>query len=77
MCDACHHEIDIPVITKAHIGLPCPVCESCMITAADYRGWRRLMFWRAVHNALRWLFRGDERYSVSIIEGRIKFWDGR
>lgn len=73
-CDACHHEVEMTVIEKQHVGMPCPVCETEMISAADYSAWRRFMRWRRIDAFLRGLFGTTKLYSVSVADGRIRFW---
>lgn len=42
-CDSCHHEVHYRgSMTRAHIGTPCPVCQSDMLTEADFKAGRRI-----------------------------------
>ncbi|PZR92032.1 MAG: hypothetical protein DI537_14495 [Stutzerimonas stutzeri] len=48
-CDDCHHEVDIQgKLTAEHIGTPCPVCGSDMLTEADFNTGRRMRFVLAI-----------------------------
>lgn len=42
-CDDCHHRVELEgEITKEHIGTPCPVCNSNMLTEPDFKVFRRM-----------------------------------
>lgn len=43
VCDHCHHQETVDRLHKGLIGKECPVCQSNMLTAADYRLARRTM----------------------------------
>jgi hypothetical protein len=48
-CDDCHHEVDyLGKMTAEHIGTPCPICGSDMLTEADYKVGRRVQVVMAI-----------------------------
>ena len=48
-CDDCHHEVDYQgKMTAEHVGTPCPVCGSDMLTDQDFKVGRRVQFVLAI-----------------------------
>lgn len=44
-CDTCHHEVDFEgKVSRKHIGYPCPECGADMLTKADFKTARRVMW---------------------------------
>ncbi|RWI35497.1 hypothetical protein [Mesorhizobium sp.] len=71
VCDHCHYVEPVLEITPDLVGMRCPVCDEEMLSIADYKAWRRLMFWRRVQVALAWLFCDHRNFSVHTIDGSI------
>lgn len=42
VCDACHHMEEIERVTFGTIGKRCPCCDTVMLTAEDFREYRRV-----------------------------------
>ncbi|RWB95627.1 MAG: hypothetical protein EOQ56_28170 [Mesorhizobium sp.] len=73
MCDHCHYHEPVLEITPDLVGMRCPVCEEEMLSIADYKAWRRLMFWRRIQVALAWLFCDHRNFSVNTVDGSIEW----
>lgn len=44
-CDECHHEVVFDGwMGRQHIGFPCPLCRSDMLTESDYKVGRRIQW---------------------------------